>query len=82
MGRIPVVVYTDFRLPLAQRISWENHCVIVSEQNYVTDFISFHKRINQIEFEQMQINNRKLWLNLLTREAFFIEIHTIFKELI
>lgn len=82
MGRIPVVVYTDFRLPLVQRISWEKHCIIVSEKNFVSDFLNFHKQISQKEFEQMQIDNRKLWLNFLTREAFFIEIHSIFKELI
>jgi hypothetical protein len=82
MGRIPLVVYTDFRLPLNHKISWENHCVIVSENNLMTELIDFHESITDVEFIQMQINNRNLWLNHLSREAYFIEIQTIFKELI
>ncbi|WP_269223746.1 hypothetical protein [Flavobacterium sp. IMCC34518] len=82
MGRIPLVIDTDFRLPLNHKIIWNNHCVIVSENNYMAELIDFHKTITDDEFIQMQINNRSLWLNHLNREAYFAEIHSVFKELV
>lgn len=79
MGRIPFVIDTDFRLPLDTIINWEKHCIIVSENNYMDVLIHFHKKISEKDFERMQINNRNLWLNDLSREAYFRHIHSIFK---
>ena len=82
IGRIPVIVYTDFRLPLNHKIIWEKHCVIVSENNLVEKLINFHKNITEDEFVQMQIDNRNLWLNHCNREAYFTEIYSVFKMLV
>ncbi len=81
MGRIPVVIDTDVRLPLRDTIPWENHCVVATENNFMDILIHFHKNISEKNFEQMQTNNRNLWLNCLNREAYFNTIHTIFKKL-
>ncbi|WP_197056087.1 hypothetical protein [Flavobacterium sp. AED] len=81
MGRIPFVIDTDVRLPLPNNITWKKHCVIASENNFMDVLIHFHATISEKDFEQMQINNRNLWLNYLNREAYFNTIYTIFKEL-
>ena len=78
MGRIPLVIDTDFRLPLEDLISWENHCIIAAAHNFKQKLIDFHIKITEEDFEQMQINNRKLWINHLNREAYFTEIHSVF----
>lgn len=71
MGRIPVVVDSDARLPLADKINWKNHIVNVKPDSVVTDLILFHKSISKSEFIQMQKANRLLWRNYLTRVNFF-----------
>lgn len=80
MGRIPVVIDTDIRLPLDGIIDWKNHCVIVKENDFVNQLIDFHLTINDNDFEQMQINNRNLWLDYLNRDTYFSQIYFIFKE--
>lgn len=82
MGRIPLVIDTDIRLPLSNSIPWEKHCLIASENNFMDELIRFHSNIDSKYFEQMQINNRNLWLNSLTREAYFENIYIAFKSLL
>ena len=82
MGRIPFVINTDFRLPLSSIIDWSVHCVIAKPEHAVKALIDFHHSISPEDFIQMQINNRKLWLEFLEREAYFIKIHTIFKQIL
>ena len=81
MGRIPVVIDTDFRLPLNTIIPWEKHCVIVSKKNFIKELIEFNKNISKSDFEKMQKNNRDLWLNYLNRESYFSIVYKIFNEI-
>lgn len=78
MGRIPFLIDTDFRLPLEHLINWEKHCVITTAKDFEQKLIDFHKNITDDDFQQMQINNRNLWLNHLNREDYFNEIYSIF----
>jgi hypothetical protein len=80
MGRIPVVIDTDIRLPLNTLINWEKHCLIVSETDVEEKLIAFHDTINHKDFEQMQEDNRTLWLNYLNREAYFNRIYFLFND--
>ncbi|WP_395044933.1 exostosin family protein, partial [Flavobacterium sp.] len=80
MGRIPVIVKTDFRLPLNSLINWEKHCVLIEENNFIADFLQFHSNITPYDFEQMQINNLTLWKDILKRESYFITIASIFNK--
>lgn len=82
MGRIPFIIDTDIWLPLNDIISWQKHCIIASEKDFMDKLIHFHKNISESDFEQMQINNRNLWLNYLNRDAYFNWIHIIFKEIV
>lgn len=80
MGRIPVIIDTDIRLPLNNMIDWSKHCIITNVDNFETKLIEFYKDINEVEFEKMQQRNRNLWKNYLTRENYFIQIHSMFKN--
>lgn len=79
MGRIPLVIDTDFRLPLNDIINWKEHCIVAKEYQAVETLIDFHQKISPEDFELMQINNRKLWRTYLERESYFFNIYSIFK---
>ena len=80
VGRIPFLIDTDIRLPLDSIINWENHCVIATESNFMEKLIDFHQKISEEDFQNMQVNNRNLWLQFLNREAYFTTLSTLFKE--
>jgi hypothetical protein len=80
MGRIPLVIETDFRLPLKDVIKWEQHCIITTEKNMCNTLIDFHQKISEGDFQKMQIKNRNLWLQFLHREAYFSKLSTIFQD--
>lgn len=82
VGRIPVVIDTDCRFPLNHKINWTEHCVIIkqnSKKSVAEHTLDFHQNLSETEFSELQKNNRNLWLNLLQREAYFLEIHQLFK---
>ena len=74
MGRIPVLIDTDVRLPLGSKIDWKQHCLIVSENSIIPDLISFHASKTDNELKEIQQNNRKLMLEKLNRMDYFIQI--------
>lgn len=81
MGRIPILLNTDCRLPLDSEIDWKNHCIIIenAEVNKMTDkIIAFHERLSSEDFQTLQLNNRKLWETVLTRQGYFRTIHDQF----
>ncbi len=80
MGRIPILIDTDVRLPLENHIDWEKHSIIANEDNFMDKLIDFHENVSPTAFEMMQIKNRNLWLDTLNRESYFEKIHTVFKE--
>jgi hypothetical protein len=79
MGRIPVVIDTDIRLPLGGIINWKKHCIIATEKDFANKLIDFHSTINKSDFEEIQVNNRNLWLDYLNRSTYFSHIYSIFK---
>ncbi len=81
-GRIPVVLNTDCRLPLANTIDWSKHCIILDEskkETLDTQIMAFHNGLTEEAFTQIQKDNRKLWENHLARHAYFITMHNLFK---
>lgn len=80
MGRIPVVINSDFRLPFNNQVNWEDHCVFVDKNTFVKDLSDFHSSISDEDFIAMQIKNRELFQNKLTIEGYFIELHNQFKK--
>ena len=80
MGRIPVVLNTDIRLPFYKNMDWNIHCVLVSENNFLDEFKNFHKQCADLNFEKMQVENRNLGLKICNSESYFILIHHIFED--
>ncbi len=81
VGRIPVLLDTDCLLPLNNKIDWKKHCVIIKkkdEELIPQKLIEFHNKISEKDFETLQIINRDLWVNYLTRHTFFKHIHDAF----
>ncbi|MEN2400361.1 exostosin family protein [Flavobacterium sp. MC2016-06] len=74
MGRIPVLVNTDVRLPLSDEIDWEKHCLLVSEDSIINDLLNFHTSKTDLELKEMQNANRKLMLERLNRVDYFIQL--------
>ncbi|MHA7943497.1 exostosin domain-containing protein [Formosa sp. 3Alg 14/1] len=85
MGRIPVIINTDCKLPFSESIDWRKHCFIIDEieiKNIESYLLNFHKSISKEDFEKIQISNRILWETYFTRDNFFIQLkHVLLKEL-
>lgn len=82
VGRIPILLDTDCRLPLPNVIDWEKHIIVLDEsskESFESQILKFHKTKTNKELADIQKNNRLLWETHLKREAFFIQVHNIFK---
>jgi Exostosin family len=80
-GRIPVLINTDCELPFEQWIDWKRYCVWVEEADlpYLGDRIrEFHARLTPQQFQDLQIECRKLWLEWLSPQGFFANFHRYF----
>lgn len=74
MGRIPVFVDTDCLLPLNEIIQWQKHVVWVSykDRDAVAGKVKqFHSNLSSKQFEALQVQNRKLWLEKMNIGGFF-----------
>lgn len=81
MGRIPVLLNTDCKLPLEDTIDWKQHCVIIEENEVskmVEKILEFHNSKTEDQFLELQRNNRLLWKSKLLRDQYFIAIHDMF----
>ena len=68
MGRIPVFINTDCILPLMDKINWKEHVVWIEweERHQIAEIVAkFHNDISSDDFRQIQLSNRKLWLEKL-----------------
>lgn len=76
MGRIPVLIDTDVRLPLDKKIKWEQHCVMANKDSFTSKLIAFHQDKSNDELIALQKSNRKLALEILNRQHYFINVVT------
>ncbi|MBD3863595.1 exostosin domain-containing protein [Olleya marilimosa] len=82
VGRIPILLNTDCRLPLSNQIDWTKHCLIIDASSHITiadQILEYHNSLTASAFENIQRSNRNLWLNTLQRDAYFLEIYKQFK---
>ncbi|MFD0989547.1 exostosin family protein [Mariniflexile jejuense] len=81
VGRIPILLNTDCRLPLNDIIDWDKHIVILNDKkkaSFEEQILDFHNSKSDSEFEELQKSNRKLWEIYLMRPSYFIKIHDAF----
>ena len=74
MGRIPVFINSDCILPFDNQINWKRHCVWIEENEIdktIQKLNNFHNKLSNQDFRNLQIDNRKLWLDKLTYNGFF-----------
>jgi hypothetical protein len=74
MGRIPVLINTDCKLPLESVINWNKHALIVDENdvNRLPEILlQFHKSHTKEELKIIQDINRKLWEKQLQKRTYF-----------
>jgi hypothetical protein len=77
MGRIPVVINTDCKFPFDELINWDNHCLIIEEENvrFIGEILNqFHAKFTDSEFVALQKANRKLWEDYFKKDSFFIRL--------
>jgi hypothetical protein len=68
MGKIPVLINTDCILPFNKIIDWKQHVIWIewSDVEDIPNIIKlFHQKITNENFQKLQKNNRKLWLEIL-----------------
>jgi hypothetical protein len=81
VGRIPILLNTDCKLPLEGEIDWKKHCIILDLKSKISlekQILNFHNDTSEASFETIQKNNRLLWETHLRRPEYFIKIHDIF----
>ncbi len=74
MGRIPLFINTDSILPFDNIIDWKKHTVWVEEKDmkYAPQILAdFHSQIHPDDFKQMQLDNRKIWVDHLSLYGIF-----------
>lgn len=77
MGRIPLFINTDSILPFDNIIDWKKHTVWVEEKDmkYAPQILAdFHSQIHPDDFKQMQLDNRKIWVDYLSNYGIFDQI--------
>lgn len=83
VGRIPIILNTDCKLPLSNSIDWSKHCIILDERKKMSleaQILEFHQSKTDEEFLEIQKSNRALWKTHLVRQTYFINIYNIFKQ--
>ncbi len=81
VGRIPILLNTDCKLPLENIINWNQHCIILDEKSNVpieTQILNFHNSQSEASFETIQKNNRLLWETHLKLDTYFLKVPHIF----
>jgi len=81
MGRIPVLIDTDCKLPLEEIIDWSKHVLIIKGKeiaNLDNEILRFHASLTPNQFKELQESNRQLWINYLKRTSYFKQINSIF----
>lgn len=80
MGRIPVVIASDAKLPLENYINWEKHIVITNSENILKDLVVFHEKSSNEALIEIQKNNRDLMLGLFQRVNYFAALYKFKNE--
>jgi hypothetical protein len=80
MGRIPVVIASDAKLPLENYINWEKHIVITNSESLLKDLVVFHEKYSNEALIEIQKNNRDLMLGLFQRVNYFAALYKFKNE--
>lgn len=74
MGRIPIFINTDSPIPLDNFFDWKNHAVWIEKKEIkeiAEKVMEFHRSLSESEFINLQLSNRKIWVQSLSLKCFF-----------
>lgn len=62
MGRIPIILDTDWLLPFEKYIPYEKNAIIIKDFNNIVEQInSYHSKHNRENLIRIQLENRNIW---------------------
>lgn len=83
VGRIPILINTDCKLPLENIIDWTKHCLIINNNTrgraLGQQILDYHNSMSLTDFNDIQHRNRLLWQDSLERQSYFIRVYSVFK---
>lgn len=85
MGRIPLLINTDCKLPFDNKINWNRNVIIINKtdiNSIVQSIDDFHNKLNDDTFKEIQSENRELWKSFFTKEKYFINFQEELKSLL
>jgi len=74
LGRIPLFIDTDCKLPFEDQINWSDICIWVdaSELKRIGEIvIDYHHSMTNNQFVEKQVYCRELWIKYLSKEGFY-----------
>jgi len=82
-GRVPLFIDTDCGLPYDWLINWRQLFVWVEEKdmgNVAERLVMFHNSLSPEDFQNLQVNCRKLWEDWLSPVGFFTNFYRHFER--
>ena len=74
LGRIPLFINTNCKLPFEDKIDWRDICLWVNAKdldNYLSDIIlEYHNALSEKRFIDQQIYCREIWIKLSLKRRF------------
>lgn len=83
LGRIPLFINTDCKLPFEDQVNWRDVCIWVEESELpgIGDIIlEFHHSMSPSQFIEKQVYCRELWLKYFSKEGFYNQFHSYLKQ--
>lgn len=83
LGRIPVVIDTDIRLPFDDRIDYHRHCLILPKAEAgraAHHILEHHRRHTPEQLRQLQQDNRSFWQSHLSPGGFYQQLGPVLRS--
>ena len=82
LGRIPLFVNTDCKLPFEDQINWRDICIWIDDDQLskIGDIIiDFHHSMTNNQFIEKQVYCRELWIKYFSKEGFYNQFYNHLK---
>lgn len=83
MGRIPIFVDTDCLLPFDHILDYRRYCIWIDRSDipYIAEKVAdFHAALSSLDFRDLQVECRRLWLDYLSADGFYQNFHLNFNQ--
>ena len=82
LGRIPLFINTDCKLPFENHIDWRDVCLWVEFKDitYLSDIIlDYHNSLSEKRFIEKQVYCREIWVKYLSKDGFSEQFYNYLK---